>query len=230
MNRLIVIEGLDGSGKSTQIKRLREYLKRNKIKYKYIHFPRTKSPIYGELISRFLRGDLGRVEDVNPYLVSLLYAGDRNDAKDQIRDWLDKEYLVLLDRYVYSNIAFQCAKLQSREEKQRLLSWILNLEYEYNHIPKPQMSVYLHVPFQFIKDKLSKKRKGVDREYLKDSYDIHEKSIQLQKRVEEEYLKLSKEFKDIHFISCLNRSGDMEAPDVIHEKILELLRENAIIP
>jgi hypothetical protein len=106
----IVIEGIDGSGKSTQLKKTLEFLGRQRVRFKYIHFPRTDSPVYGDLIARFLRGDLGDLKSVNPYLVALIYAGDRYDARIQISEWLNEGFLVVADRYVYSNVAFQCAK------------------------------------------------------------------------------------------------------------------------
>ena len=133
----MVVEGVDGSGKSTQIKLMKNYLEDHGVPYRYVHFPRTDSGIYGELIARFLRGDFGSLNSVDPYLVALIYAGDRKDAAIQIREWLDQGYLVLLDRYVYSNIAFQCAKIHERKKQEALKDWILNLEYGYNQIPTP---------------------------------------------------------------------------------------------
>ncbi|MBQ1842912.1 MAG: thymidylate kinase, partial [Bacteroidales bacterium] len=71
---LVVLEGLDGAGKSTQVSRLKEYLKTRCEKMEYIHFPRYDAPVYGELISRFLRGDFGGNDRVHPQLVALLFA------------------------------------------------------------------------------------------------------------------------------------------------------------
>jgi len=118
--KFLVIEGVDGSGKSTQIRLIMKYFEDQGIPYQYIHFPRTDAPFYGELIARFLRGEFGSLNAVDPYLVSFLYAGVRKDAAPIIREWLIKGYLVLLDRYVYSNIAFQCAKLKDKEDQERL--------------------------------------------------------------------------------------------------------------
>ena len=109
--RLIVIEGVDGAGKSTQIKLIKNFFKKKGHNCEYLHFPRTESPFYGELIARFLRGEFGSLNDVDPYLVAMLYAGDRKDASDTISNWLSKGKIVLLDRYTYSNIAYQCIKL-----------------------------------------------------------------------------------------------------------------------
>ena len=126
----IVLEGLDGAGKSTQIAKLREMFRSKGIESEYLHFPRFDAPVYGELIARFLRGDLGSVESVNPYLVALLYAGDRADAATMIEQWLADGKVVIVDRYVYSNIGYQCAKLSNKAERQTLREWILSTEFE----------------------------------------------------------------------------------------------------
>lgn len=84
----IVLEGLDGAGKSTQVRLLRRLLAERGVESEYVHFPRFDAPVYGELIARFLRGEFGGVGQVDPYLVALLFAGDRADFAPQIRQWL----------------------------------------------------------------------------------------------------------------------------------------------
>jgi len=217
----VVIEGLDGSGKSTQIRLLRNYLEKKDIKYKYIHFPRTDSPVYGELISRFLRGELGDNQTVNPYLIALIYAGDRNDAKVMIRKWQEQGYFVLVDRYVISNIAFQCAKLFELDERNTLKNWILNLEYNYNNLPVPDLNIFLDVPFEFTTSQLTNHREGEDRNYLLGARDIHEDDLAFQKRVREVYLSLEKEQKDFRVINCASSEGKILLPDEIFNKILK---------
>lgn len=216
----IVIEGLDGSGKSTQIRLLKNYLNEKKTEFKYIHFPRTDSPVYGELVARFLRGELGDIHSVNPYLVALIYAGDRKDAARPILDWLKEGYLVLLDRYVYSNIAFQCAKLSDRKEREDLAKWILELEFEYNHIPKPDMNIFLDVPFHFTKHNLTKQRKGQDRDYLNGNKDIHEDDLNFQEKVREMYLWQTDHFNDFHLINCGDFKGNILKPGEILREII----------
>jgi dTMP kinase len=116
----IVIEGLDGSGKSTQLKLLKKYLDEQHIPYHFLHFPRTDDGLFGDLVARFLRGDLGKNDEVNPYLVGLIYAGDREHSKNTINQWITTGNLVIVDRYVHSNMAFQGAKLSTQKEKLEL--------------------------------------------------------------------------------------------------------------
>lgn len=153
-----------------------------------MHFPRFDSPVYGELIARFLRGEFGGVGEVDPYLVALLFAGDRADAASRIREWLAQGKAVILDRYVYSNVGFQCAKLPAGEERNRLADWILYLEFCHNGLPRPDVSLFLDVPFTFTERKLSELREGDDREYLQGGQDIHEASLALQQAVRSVYL------------------------------------------
>ena len=217
----IVLEGLDGAGKSTQITKLRDMFRAKGVESEYLHFPRFDAPIYGELIARFLRGDLGSVESVNPYLVALLYAGDRADAAAMIRKWMDEGKVVIVDRYVYSNIGYQCAKIEAGEERNRLREWILHTEFEEFGIPKPDLSIFLDVPFAFTERKLSEVREGEDREYLQGGKDIHEASLDLQRRVREVYLESATLDKDFKVVNCSTDEGAMASPEVIFERIME---------
>ena len=164
--KFIALEGLDGAGKSTQLKLLKEWFYSKGLKYKYLHFPRTESPFYGEMVAKFLRGDFGNLDQVDPYLVAILYAGDRRDASQQIENAIKDETYVIVDRYVYSNIAYQCAKLELKEAKNKLKDWILDLEFDYNKMIKPDISIFLDVPFEFTKNSLTNNRGGDDRDYL----------------------------------------------------------------
>jgi len=217
--RFMVIEGLDGSGKSTQIRLLLKYLEEKNISFRYLHFPRTDSPVFGELIARFLRGDFGELQHVDPYLVALIYAGDRNDAKQLITDWRENDYFVVVDRYVNSNIAFQCAKLKTSKEREELKNWILNLEYEYNRIPQPDISLFLDVPFDFTEKKLSSRRAGEDRNYLNGMPDIHEQSLDFQREVRKVYMEIAKEDSTFRVIRCQDENKRMLTPVHIFDKI-----------
>ena len=216
-----MLEGLDGAGKSTQITKLREMFRAKGVESEYLHFPRFDAPIYGELIARFLRGDLGSVEGVNPYLVALLYAGDRADAAATIRKWIDDGKVVIVDRYVYSNIGYQCAKIADSKERNTLREWILHTEFEEFGIPKPDLSLFLDVPFAFTERKLTEVREGEDREYLQGGKDIHEASLDLQRRVREVYLESAALNEDLKVVNCSTEEGGMASPEVIFERIME---------
>ena len=215
----IVLEGLDGAGKSTQIRMLRQLFADRGVESEYVHFPRFDSPVYGQLIARFLRGEFGGVQEVDPYLVALIFAGDRADAAPQIRQWRAEGKAVVLDRYVYSNVGFQCAKLPAGEERDRLADWIVNLEFGHNALPRPDLSLFLDVPFAFTERKLSEVREGDDRDYLQGGQDIHEASLQLQQDVRSVYLASAAKDPSLRVVDCSDASGAMESPEGIFAKI-----------
>ena len=219
----IVLEGLDGAGKSTQIKKLRQLLADRGVESEYVHFPRFDSPVFGELIARFLRGELGSIESVDPYIVALLFAGDRADMAPKIRAWQSEGKVVIVDRYVYSNIGYQCAKLSIAEERMRLKEWILDTEYSYYNIPRPDISLFLDVPFAFTAKSLTEQRSGDDRAYLNGSKDIHESSLDLQQMVRSVYLEASKSDEALKVIDCSNAEGGMDTPDGIFARIEEVV-------
>lgn len=216
---LIVIEGLDGAGKSTQIRKMRQYLESKPAALEYIHFPRYDAPVYGNLISRFLRGDYGDNSQVHPQLVALLYAEDRHGAVPQMKAALENGGNVLLDRYVYSNIAYQCAKIDSPEERKELRDWILQTEYGQFGLPKPDLNIFLDVPLGFVEKKLGGSRNGADRSYLDGARDIHEADISFQRRVRDVYVEQCAADEDFIKIDCSDAGGNMLPPDAIFAKI-----------
>ena len=222
--KFIVIEGLDGCGKSTQVHLLQQELEKAGTPHRFIHFPMLNQGVYGTLIAEFLRGEYGSLEEVHPKLVALLFANDRMEHIGTIRSWLGEGYCVLADRYVYSNIAFQCAKLKTEEERTRLKSWILDYEFGHNALPRPNRTLLLNVPFSFTEQSLTTKRKGDDRNYLNGKEDIHEQSIGFQRKVRDMYLKLLEEEKDFTEVNCAGPDGKLMGIGDIHEKIVKILR------
>ena len=223
---LVVLEGLDGAGKSTQLKKLISYLESIFGELEYIHFPRYDAPVYGDLISRFLRGDFGTNETVHPQLVALLFAEDRHGAAPGMKEKLAGGGTVLLDRYVYSNIAYQCAKLKDADESGRLRDWIFNTEYGSFGLPVPDLNIFLDVPIGFVESKLKSQRGGQDRDYLEGGQDIHEADIEFQKRVRDIYREQCGLDPKFIRIDCSDEYGEMLPPGAIFAKIKDVVDKN----
>jgi dTMP kinase len=220
---LIVLEGLDGAGKTTQMNLLQKHFESQKTESVFLHFPRFDAPVYGDLIAAFLRGEFGDADKVDPRLVALLYAGDRDNAAPKLRSWLDAGKVVILDRYVYSNIAFQCAKIPDAAKREKLREWIFNLEYDFFGIPRPDISIFLDVPFDFTVEKLKSQRDGVDRNYLNGKKDIHESDFSLQKRVREVYMEQTNIDNNFVSVNCVDENSKMKPPQTVHEEIIALI-------
>ena len=221
--KIIVIEGLDGAGKSTQIELLKKKLTAIGVDYKYIHFPMLNQGKYGELIAEFLRGEYGTIKEVHPKLIAVLFANDRKEHIEKINQWLCEGYYVLMDRYVNSNIAFQSAKIEDKSEKEKLKKWILDFEFNHNKLPLPFISFFLNVSLDSISRSLSNERNGSEREYLNGKRDIHEESISLQKTVHQEYLKLLTEQNNFICIDCCDEHNQLLNPEHINSLIFNKL-------
>ena len=220
---LIVLEGLDGAGKSAQVAALRKYLEKRTGSLEYIHFPRYDAPVYGDLISRFLRGEFGGNDVVHPQLVALLFAEDRHGAAPAIRKALAEGKTVLLDRFVYSNIAYQCAKLPEGPEREKLRNWILETEFGPFGLPRPDLNIFLDVPISFVEERLAAQRKGHDRDYLEGSSDIHEADIEFQKTVCSIYRREAELDDTVLRVDCAGPDGRMLPPDIISSRVEALV-------
>ena len=226
--KLIVLEGMDGSGKSTQVKLLAEALSQRGRRVNQFHFP-TGEGVAGRMISSFLKGDFGRADQVDPYFVAMLYALDRKPMARTLYRWLEEYDVVLLDRYVLSNIAYQCAKLPIFESRMALSSWILDLEHGINHLPQADITLYMGVSLQFVDRQLARQRKGEGRAYLEGREDIHERDLKLQREVNEVYTIFCEDWEDIVFVNCLDHGGQMLESGEIHQKIMDILKEQEIL-
>ena len=123
-------------------------------------------------------------------------------------------------------MAYQCAKMSSTEEREKLRKWILDLEYDYFKVPQPDLSIFLDVPFAFTERKLLQEvRTGDDRDYLNGQKDIHESSLDLQRMVREVYLSAAEYDENLHVVDCSTEDQTMAAPEIISAKIKDIITQ-----
>ena len=215
--KLIVFEGIDGSGKTTQAKLLLRYLRKNKISSVYISFPRYQDSLWGNMVRRYLDGDFGDLDRVSPYLASVLYAGDRFSAANSVKKWLSKGKIVVCNRYVGSNLAHMGGKLKGKNEKAKYVNWLEKLEYQENGIPKEDLAILLSTPAEFSRKLMSARK-----------LDIHERNIQYQSVVAGIFEQLAREKENWVKVDCV-RGVKLRKPQDIHKEVLEILRARKII-
>lgn len=187
--KLIVIAGTDGSGKTTQTGLLLERLRQEGYAAETVSFPQYEQSFFGEMIGRYLRGELGPATEISPYLASVLYAGDRWEARDQLLGWLAGGRIVLCNRYVSANKGHQAGKIDDPEERKRFCEWVDRLEYEVFGLPRPDLTLLLHVPCEIGQRLVGEK---AERAYLNDSKrDAHESDLDHLRRAEQAYLEMA---------------------------------------
>jgi dTMP kinase len=220
--KLIVIDGGDGSGKTTQAKLLVKYLQVKNILVKYVDFPQYYNSFHGKTVAKFLRGEFGKIDEVSPYLASLAYALDRVSLKEEMEDFLKRGGIIIANRYATSNMAHQAAKFKDKKQQETYLKWVFDLEYKVHKIPKENLVMYLHVPWRI---GLSLTDNKPVRHYLNgESTDIHEKDLLYRHAVEKMYLELSKRYKHWVKINCVI-DNKILPPYEIHKRILQALKQ-----
>lgn len=215
LNKLIVLEGTDGAGKSTQVQKVKEYLELNSLKYEYFHFPMYGHNEFSDVISAFLRGEFGNVDEVDPHFVANIYAMDRFMFRPELERAIKENDVVLLDRYVFSNLAYQGAKYSTIAQREAIKNWIHQFEFGFLKLPYPDLSIFFDVPMDVVKGRLESKREGENRDYLKGKKDIHEADLDFQSRVRDNYLGLvgATNYK---IVNCAIRIGDTEGEKEWH--------------
>lgn len=215
----VMIEGTDGSGKTTQVRLLVEALQKNGHKVHEISFPQYGKPS-AAMVESYLRGDFGSADEVGPYPASALYAMDRFAAKKTIQTWIDEGSIVIANRYVASNMGHQGGKISDPVARQTYFDWIYNLEYTIFEIPKPDVNIILHVPTEISKMLLDERTKQGTHDRI--GKDIHEEDIEHLRHAELAYLDIAKRFPEFTLIEC-SLDGLMRTREDIHQDILAII-------
>jgi dTMP kinase len=218
--KLLVLEGLDSSGKGTQLELIKKYCEKHNYKYAYIHFPIYRNNEASNIIAAYLRGEYGDINKVNPVFVANIYAMDRFLYLPELQKQLGNNDVVLLDRYVFSNMAYQGAKYDTETQANIIREWIAEFEFGFLELPYPDLNIFFDVPIEIIEQRLNEIREGNDREYLNGKKDIHEKDIEYQKKVRDNYIAL-RNYQNFEIIE----TGNLSSEDVFkkYEKLLDRL-------
>ena len=221
VGKLIILEGADCSGKATQTELLVTQLKKEGHDVKTLDFPQYDS-FFGKHVAKYLRGEYGTLDTLHPELASMLFAFDRFGQKEKLKKWLDSGAVIILNRYMESNMGHQGAKISNREELQSFLEWLEELELKRLGIPKADVVLYLHVPTE-ISQQIIQNRE--DKGYLNgEKQDIHEKDGEYQKRCVQTYVELCERFPHWHKIACISEDR-LLSREAIHELIWEIVRQ-----
>ena len=219
--KFIVIDGTDGSGKGTQAKKLVDRLQAEGKNVKLFDFPRYGKPS-AVFVEKYLRGEYGGINDVGPYRASLFYALDRFDASFEIRRELATGTIIISNRYVSANKGHQMAQIQEPEKRKTFLEWLNELEYGILGIPKPDLTVLLHVPAEIGYELVAKKD---ERGYLDGKKrDILEADVDHLRAAEAAYLELPRVDTQENWtvLECAER-GQLLTIDEIHSRLWNLL-------
>ena len=217
MGKLIVIEGTDGSGKSTQFKRMAERLEQENVAFRRLVFPRY-SQESSALIRLYLGGAFGtKPGDVNAYAASAFYAVDRFASyKDDWGQWYNDGGLIFSDRYTTSNAVHQASK-EPAEKQGEFLKWLYEFEYDKLGLPRPDLVIYLDVPTDFTEKMMRSSEAATNT-----SADIHEKDLTYLATCRQTG-RMAAEFYGWKVIHCV-KDGQMRSIEDIHEEIYSLVK------
>lgn len=219
--KIIVIEGTDCSGKETQSKLLVENLNKKGINVINLSFPMYETPT-GKIVGGPYLGkeEIGKcffnegAVNLDPKIACLYYAADRKYNIKKVEDYLEKGYYVILDRYVSSNMAHQGCKILDKEERFNMFQWIDKLEYWLLNLPKPDITLFLYVPFEYSKE-LKKNRLTTDQ---------HEQDDNYLKHAENTYLELS-ELYNWKKVDCI-KNNQLRSIEDINTELINIIIEN----
>lgn len=217
MGKLIVIEGTDGSGKSTQFQRLTEHLREDGRQFETLVFPRYSEPS-SALIRMYLGGEFGaKPSDVNAYAASAFYAVDRYASyKQDWGKWYEDGGLIVSDRYTTSNAVHQASK-EPADKQGDFLKWLYEFEYDKLGLPRPDLTIYLDVPTAFTEKMMRHREQETNTQA-----DIHEQDLAYLATCRETGRNAAR-YYGWNIIECV-RDGRMRSIADIHDEIYRLVK------
>jgi dTMP kinase len=221
--KLIVIDGSDGSGKTTQANLLIKQLQKDGFKTAFYDFPQYNKTFFGKMVGRYLSGEFGQADEVSPFLASLLYAGDRFQASKEMCADIEQGKVVICNRYIQSNLGHQSAKFNTNTEKEEYAAWLFDLEYGVYGIPKPDLVIFLHVPYM-ISQKLTSNADAINRKGYSKGKDIHEANVDFMKRSVAEYCRLSDIYAEWQKIDCYSGENILPITE-IQRKVYQIVKK-----
>jgi dTMP kinase len=216
--KFIVLEGIDGSGKRTQLEMLARAFASRGMAFTQVGFPNYEG-FFGKMVAQFLNGNFGSLDAVDAHFSALLYAGDRLESKPGIESALAAGNAVLADRYIGSNLAHQGARVP-REKRDEFLKWLKRLEYDIYALPPEDLVIYLNVPVAEAHRLIGEK--GA-RDYTKLRRDLQESDLAHLEAASEVYEGLARQ-PNWAKIECWDAPArSLRSPDSIHKEILATL-------
>lgn len=211
---LIVIDGIDGAGKTTQTEILVKRLKIAGQPVVTFDYPQYDL-FFGQLVRRFLDGDFGNIKQVDPHLAALLYALNRFETRDKLQRWLKARKIVILARYTTANLIHQTCKLPASKRAQ-FIRWIEKLEYDILDLPKPDVVLYLNLPPKLAYGLISKRGRRKD---------IHEAEIKHLSAAHKQGLALARQNRGWQIVPC-SAKGKILTREQIANKIWTIVKSH----
>lgn len=218
--KLYAIEGTDGTGKKTQIKKLYDYLKTKNDNVHIVSFPDYDSPSSGP-VKMYLSGAFGDDPNVlDAYQASTLYAADRVCKMTKLLQEVSEDAIIIFDRYVQSNLLHQAGKIKGRKEREAFMRWVDEFEFQTLKLPRTDKVLFMDMPANKALELINRRGQlKIGDEFDKD---IHEANATHLINAYNAGLEASQLFGWTN-IECLDKFGEVLSPDEIHEKIKQAL-------
>lgn len=226
--KLIVIDGIDATGKGTQIHLLAQRLREAGHRVEIADFPQYGKKSAG-LVEMYLNGELGPLEEVSAYQASTFFAADRFEASRRIKEWLADGVIVLSNRYVAANLGHQGGKIKDPTERRKFWEWDLEYEHELLGIPRPDKNFIMNSSPQIAHELIGRKE---ERAYLEGKdRDIHEEDMNHLSDSDEAYIAVVKAYPDdFEIIDCAPEGSMLpiqDISDLLWERVQEFLKRSS---